>query len=288
MKNLVFALMTFALVSCKKTITVETSLHSESPLHAETLTDISYGTDAAQKMDIYLPAGRSIDSTKLMILVHGGGWNTGDKSDFSSYLASFQSKFPSYAIANLNYRLATVTSNHFPTQENDMKSAVDFLAQKSRDYHIAQKIVLVGASAGAHMALLQAYKYSSPKIMAVVDFFGPTDMADLHNFYRWGSEQQNAIQILMNGSPNTNSALYENSSPINYVTGQSSPTIIFHGNMDNVVPVAESISLSNKLNSIGVANEMIRYPNLGHEVWALPIMNEAFTKVDAFLKANVK
>ena len=237
---------------------------------------------------MYLPAGRSSDSTKLMILVHGGGWNAGDKSDFTSYLASFQLKFPNYAIANINYRLATVTSNHFPSQENDMKAAVDYLVEKSGDFHIAQKIVLVGASAGAHMALLQAYKYSSPKIKAVVDFFGPTDMGDLHNFYGTGSANQNAIQILMNGSPNTNSVLYEKSSPINYVTSQSSPTIIFHGTMDNVVPIAESISLSNKLTGIGVASELIRYANLGHEVWSLPIMNEAFTKIDSFLKANVK
>ena len=282
MKNLVFVLITIALVSCKKTITVE------APLPSQTLTDISYGSDAAQKMDIYLPAGRSSDSTKLMVLVHGGGWNAGDKADFSSSLTSLQLKFPKYAIANINYRLATITSNHFPAQENDMKSAVDYLVEKSGDYHIAQKIVLVGASAGAHMALLQAYKYSSPKIKAVVDFFGPTDLADLHNFYGPGSMSQNAIQILMNGSPNTNSILYENSSPINYVTSQSSPTIIFHGAIDNVVPIAESVLLSNKLSSVGVANELIRYPNVGHEVWSLPIMNEAFTKIDSFLKANVR
>jgi len=282
MKNLVFVLITITLFSCKKAITVE------PPLPSETLTDISYGTDPAQKMDVYLPAGRSSDSTKLMTLVHGGGWNAGDKSDFTPNLSSLRLKFPNYAIANINYRLATVTSNHFPAQENDMKAAVEFLVEKSGDFNIAQKIVLVGASAGAHMAMLQAYKYSSPKIKAVVDFFGPTDMADLHNFYRPGSVNQNAIQILMNGSPNANSVLYEKSSSINYVTSQSSPTIIFHGTMDHVVPIAESISLSNKLSGIGVANELIPYPNVGHEVWPLPTMTEAFTKIDSFLKANVK
>ena len=281
MNKLVFILLTICLVSCKKTNPVE------QPWPSETLVDISYGSDAAQKMDIYLPAGRSVDSTRLMILVHGGGWNSGDKSDFTSNLPSLRLKFPNYAIANINYRLATITANHFPAQENDMKSAVDYLVQKAPNYRISQKIVLVGASAGAHLALLQAYKYSYPKIEAVVDFFGPTDIADLHNFYRSGSEYQNGLQILMNGSPTTNSFLYEQSSPIKYITSQSSPTIIFHGSMDNVVPVAESMTLSNKLSSFGVANEMIRYPNVGHEVWSLQIMNEAFSKIESFLKANV-
>ena len=282
MKKFLFVLVIGCFISCQKTKTVEQSLA------AETLTDIAYGNDAAQKMDIYLPAGRSVDSTKLMMLVHGGGWNAGDKSDFTSYLTSLRLKFPHYAIANINYRLATTTNNHFPTQENDMKAAVDYLVHKSHDYGVSQKIVLVGASAGAHMALLQAYKYSSPKIKAVVDFFGPTDMADLYKFYSSGYVNQNAIQVLMGGTPSTNSVLYEQSSPFYYVTSQSSPTIIFHGNMDNVVPVAQSITLSNKLSSNGVANELIRYPNAGHELWSPAIMNEAIVKIESFLKANVQ
>ena len=282
MKNFTLVFIIVCLVACQKTSPVQQSLP------AQVLMDISYGNDTAQKMDIYLPLGRSTDTTRLMVLVHGGGWNAGDKSEFSSSLVSLRLKFPNYAIANINYRLATITSNHFPTQENDMKSAMDYLIRNSGSYHISQKIVLVGASAGAHMALLQAYKYSSPKIKAVVDFFGPTDIADLHNFYASGSERQSAIEILMNGSPNSNSVLYQQSSPVNYITPQSPPTIIFHGIMDSVVPVAESVTLSNKLSSVGVVNEIIRYQNVGHEVWSLQIMNEAFAMVEAFLKANVQ
>jgi len=281
-KIFIIAFSAVVFISCKKN-----DVNNNNSLPAQTITNISYGTDAAQKMDLYLPAGRTDDSTKLIVLVHGGAWTIGDKSDFSSYISTLQKRLPGYTIANINYRLATTTTNHFPTQENDMKSAIDFLVSKSSTYHYSQKIVLLGASAGAHMALLQAYKYPAPKILAVVDFFGPTDMTGLYNFYASNPADQLAFQILMNGTPTSNSSLYSQSSPINFVTSQSSPTIIFHGSIDDVVPVDQSTSLKNKLASVGVATEMTVYPNLGHDVWPAATMDDAFAKIETFIKANV-
>ena len=107
--------------SCQK----ENEKPSPQSLPAETLNNISYGPDAAQKMDIYLPAGRKTDSTKMIIMVHGGAWLEGVKSDFASYVTVLKQRLPDYAIANINYRLATVSGNFFPTQENDMKTAID-------------------------------------------------------------------------------------------------------------------------------------------------------------------
>lgn len=281
MKKIIFFSLIVFIASCKK----ENSAIQSFP--AQTLPDVSYSADASQKMDIYLPAGRNADSTKMIILIHGGAWISGDKSDFAAFIPVLQQRFPGYAIANINYRLATTANNHFPTQENDMKSAVDFLIQKSGDYHISQKIILLGASAGAHMALLQAYKYSSPKILAVVDFFGPTDLTDLYNFYASSPANQTIFQLLMNGTPTSNASLYAQSSPVNFVTAQSCPTIIFHGDADVVVPISESVSLRNKLSSLGVVTQMTSYSNVGHEIWPDSIMNDTYNKMELFLKTNV-
>jgi acetyl esterase/lipase len=282
MKKIFFlSLIIVFAVSCKKETSADQKLKSESQ------TNVAYGSDASQKMDIYLPAGRSTDSTKLIILVHGGAWVSGDKSDFASFIPVIQQRFPDYAIANINYRLATATANHFPTQENDMKSAIDFLMQRSTDYHISQKMILLGASAGAHMVMLQAYKYSSSKVLAVVDFFGPTDLGDLYNFYSSNPSTQTIFQLLMNGTPTGNASLYTQSSPINFVTAQSCPTIIFHGDADVVVPISQSLALKNKLSSFGIANQMTSYPNLGHEVWPASTMSDVYNKMEEFIKTNV-
>ncbi|HNN72718.1 MAG TPA: hypothetical protein PKG89_15825, partial [Ferruginibacter sp.] len=55
-----------------------------SPLTERIILDTAYGTAPAQKMDIYLPAGRTA-ATKLIILIHGGGWEAGDKADMNYY-----------------------------------------------------------------------------------------------------------------------------------------------------------------------------------------------------------
>ena len=279
MRYLVVLLLSIFFVSCQK----ETQ---ENTLAAETIMDQSYGSDPLQKMDIYLPAGRSTDSTKLIVLVHGGAWMEGDKADFRTYVSTLQQRFPGYGVANINYRLATTSANHFPVQETDMKAAIDYLAQKSSEYNIAQKFVLLGASAGAHLALLQAYKYSAPKIAGVIDFFGPADMVDMYTSST-SSIHQLAIQILMSGTPATNPTMYQQSSPINFVTAQAPPTIIFHGGLDPLVPVSESTALKNKLESLGVPTQLVIYPNLGHDLWPTATMNEAFDKIEVFIKANV-
>ncbi|HEY6954760.1 MAG TPA: alpha/beta hydrolase [Flavisolibacter sp.] len=279
MKPYLLLFVTVLLISCKKNDNIGTS--------AKTLTNVSYGATNVEKMDIYLPAGRTTDSTKTIVMVHGGAWVSGDKSDFATFIPVLQQRFPGYAIANVNYKLATTTDNHFPTQENDMKAALDFLVQKATDYQLSQNFILLGASAGGHMALLQAYKYSSPKVFAVVDFFGPTNMTDLYNFYSSNPPEQGLFQLLMNGTPQSNPSLYQQSSPINFVTNQSCPTIIFHGNADVVVPISESVDLKNKLSSAGVANQMITYPNVGHEVWPSNIMTDVYNKMEQFIKTNV-
>ena len=280
--SFLFSVIVLVFFSCQK----ENKNPSSQDIPEQTVSNVSYGSDPAQKMDIYLPAGRRSDTTKMIVLVHGGAWIEGDKADFNSYVSILKQRLPGYAVANINYRLASVATNHFPAQENDMKAALNFLVQKSSEYRISQKFVLLGASAGAHMALLQAYKYATPKIRAVVNFFGPTDMVTLYN----SSDPtiQNIFQILLNGTPVSNPSLYQDSSPLNYVDVSDPPTIIFHGEDDMIVNVAQSTSLKNTLQTAGIINQLIVYPGLGHDIWPSVTMNDAFNKIEEFIKANVQ
>ena len=253
---------------------------------AKTMLNESYGTDPLQKMDIYLPANRSVTSTKVVIMIHGGGWTGGDKADFNVMIDTLKKRMPDYAIFNINYRLAAWPANIFPTQELDVKAAIEFIYGNRSTYLVSDKFVLLGASAGGHLSLLHAYKYNTPvKVKAVVDFFGPTDMVAMYND---APANQPAYMLLMSGTPGTNPTMYQQSSPISYVNAATSPTIIIQGGLDPVVnATTQSLALKNKLVSFGVVNDYVFYPTGGHGDWNTATYTDAFNKVQAFLATNV-
>ncbi|HEV8269803.1 MAG TPA: alpha/beta hydrolase [Chitinophagaceae bacterium] len=250
-----------------------------------TMLNVSYGTNAQQKMDVYLPANRNTTNTKVIIMIHGGGWNTGDKADFNEYVDSLKKREPSYAIFNINYRLAN-TPDIFPAQELDVKAAVEFIYNKRSEYLISDKFALIGASAGAHLALLQGYKYSTPvKPKAIIDFFGPADLVALYNNPPNPLVQPQLLAVI-GGTPTTNNTLYTQSSPINFVSAQSPPTMILHGGIDIVVSPSQSVALDTKLFISAVTHQYIFYPTEGHG-WVGANLTDSFNKIQAFLAANV-
>jgi acetyl esterase/lipase len=270
-------------VSCKK------SDNNAPSADTEVITqDVAYGNDPAQKMDIYLPAGRTSANTKVMVLIHGGGWTGGDKSEFAPYIPTLRQRLPGYALFNINYRLASQSANHFPTQENDVKAAVEFIAGKLGEYSVSKDMVLLGFSAGAHLALLQGYKHAGGTMntKAIVSFFGPTDMADMYN----NPTSQYApmlLQVLLGTTPQQNLSTYQQSSPLFFAKAGVAPTIMLHGGLDDLVRPAQATMLRDKLQSAGVANQFVFYPNEGHG-WFGPSLDDSFNKIEAFLSVHVK
>jgi acetyl esterase/lipase len=274
---LLLSLLSLA-IACKK--------ESNDNTNAEqSYMDVTYGTHSLQKMDIYLPANRDTTATKLMILIHGGAWIEGDKADFTASITDIKKRLPEYALANINYRLYN-GQNKFPAQEDDVKAAVSFLLSKRAEYKYSNKVVLLGASAGAHLALLQGYKHAdliAPK--AIVSYFGPTDLAYLYN-HPAQPVVPGMLANIIGFTPTQNASIYTNSSPVNFVTGQSAPTILFHGDADIVVPVDQVYLLKDKLNAASVTNKVIVYP--GEQHGFLPgTMDHSIDKIINFLNANV-
>ena len=88
-------ILVIILNSCQKTNTGG----GIPPVAASTQLNFSYGADPLQKMDVYLPEGRSAASTKMIILVHGGAWTQGGKSDFTPYVDTLKKRLPGWAIS---------------------------------------------------------------------------------------------------------------------------------------------------------------------------------------------
>lgn len=298
MKNLIYFLIPLVLVSCIK----DEKLTPDKPKvtdkdNPQTLIDVVYGSDKLNKMDIYLPSNRSTVSPKVFIMLHGGAWVDDDKSGsddphYKTLVDSIKLKYPDWAIFNINYRLATITGNFFPTQEEDVKKAIQYIFDNRSEFGISDKWVYIGMSAGAHLAMLQGYKNTIPiAAKAIIDFYGPTDMTALYNYYLANEEQLAfAVSKLLRGTPSSNASLYYSSSPINFIKAQSPPTLILQGGKDDTVPEAQSLALSAKLKAAGVITEYGDEPLFAYQThgWSDPALWVITMKrIDKFIKSNV-
>lgn len=268
--------------SCNKedALSVQRSSQNDS-LQAVNYADVSYGNNAQQKLDVYLPALRD-ENTRMVVIIHGGGWNSGDKSDFNSYIAEFQKRLPGYAFANLNYRLVSDSGNYFPAQENDINAAITFLKSQSSEYKISRNFIYLGISAGAHLALLQAYKHGDvlqPK--GIVSFFGPVDLERL--YVNSDENIPGQLEFIMNATLEGNPNIFFESSPINFVSSSSAPTLMLHGDKDMIVPIEQAYILQDKLEEKGVFNKLVVYPEQAHG-WGGKDLSDSFYQVETFIK----
>jgi acetyl esterase/lipase len=195
-------------------------------LPAREIANVSYGEHSNQKMDVYLPEGRN-KNTKVFILLHGGGWSGGSKSDFSYVIPMLKAQFPDYAIVNMDYRLATVESPAFPKQVQDIENVIQYL--KASDYNISADYALIGASAGAHLAMLYSYNYDTHhNVKAVCSIVGPADFTDpaytSHPYFQFG-----AMYLIGNIDYEAHPEVAIAVSPALQVKANAPATIMFYG-----------------------------------------------------------
>lgn len=113
---------------------------------------ISYGSDPAQQIDLYLPgSSRPPRGYPLLVYVHGGGWQNGSK-DMVQQKPDF-SNSQGWAFASIGYRL--LPQAPVEQQAADVAAAVLRLKSDAGRLGIdAGRIVLMGHSAGAHLSAL--------------------------------------------------------------------------------------------------------------------------------------
>lgn len=287
--SLFFTLLVCCLLSCKKDKTTETPTSQpqpQTPAVAENKLNLSYGTNAKQQYNIYLPANRTSSSTPVLFLIHGGAWIGGDRSDFNNSIDGLKNMFPTYAFVTLSYRLYENGQNKFPTQEMDVKNCIETVLSKHSEFRVSQKFGIVGFSAGAHLALLYAYKHGTGdfKPKAVAEVSGPTDLLSCYN------QANNDIKVLLSGiigNPlSSDSLLYISSSPTRFLTQNSTPTLLIHGDLDLTVPYQQADILKAKLVENNVSYDYKLYPNEGHALSQLASV-DALLRLQSFFQARL-
>ncbi len=205
--------------------------------------DIIYKTveNKDLKLDIYHQKNIS-DATPLIIFIHGGAWKKGDKHDYWPYLIPYAEK--GYITATIQYRLTDVAI--YPAQLDDVISAINWLQDNADEYHIDKnKIVLVGGSAGGHLAMMAAYSDPSLNIKGIVNLYGPSDLTTPY------AREIASVQKLIGKSYQEVPELYRMASPVTYISKDMPPTLTFQGTLDELVPYEQSDNLDKKIKEVG-------------------------------------
>src|SRR5689334_10403546 len=98
--------------------------------------DVAYGDDPLQKMDVYLPPGRSMEHTPILLMIHGGGWWQGDKKSYEGGGTDSFFNLNGYAVIYMNYRVAISDKTRYPVQLDDIDSAISFMASKRSEWQV--------------------------------------------------------------------------------------------------------------------------------------------------------
>ena len=233
------------------------------------LENVSYGTHERNKMDVILPAGRSNSRTKILVLIHGGGWISGDKSDFQALLnadnlENIKREFPNIAVFMINYRLATNASMQYPAAEQDVKAAIEFIFRNANTYQVNSDVTyILGGSAGAHLAALYAVKNPSPRIKGVIGIAGPYELKSL--YAEGNNEARQVLEAFLGGTPQTKEQLYFNASPYNYIEPTSTKYLLLHGRNDQLVPISQAEKFESALKSKSIDVQKFYYSG-GHGI----------------------
>ena len=213
----------------------------------ETINYVSSGETLC--LDLF--RARSGGAAPCVIVIHGGGWDNGERTQFEAFSAYLAER--GYAVASLQYRLAPRWT--WPAQRDDVLAAIAYLQENAAAFGVdPHRVVLLGRSAGGQIAESVAYAGSAKGVRGVIAFYAP---ADLH--FAWkhtpGADLLDCFRLMRQytgGTPETKPAVFDDASPLFSVSARSVPTLIAHGQCDPLVWHRQSVRLAARLRELGV------------------------------------
>jgi acetyl esterase len=251
----------------------------------------SGSSERISRRDVGVESGRP-----AVIVVHGGGWRSGERGDFPSWNAWLADT--GYVVFDIDYRLSPPPS--WQDAPADVACAVGWVKENAARYGVdPDQVALLGRSAGGHLALLSAYTQGSGPtpgcdalnlpdtgVAAVAAFYPPTDLSRLSSLGYLGG-----MDRFLGGSQNAVPERYRHLSPVSRVDPCDPPTFLVHGGDDQIVPPGESELLAERLREADVPYRLVELPWANHTFdflwggWGSQITRYS---LEVFLESNLK
>ena len=263
------------------------------------------------KVDVWEPSGDHSRGTSrhsgvevaaaerrpAVIVVHGGGWRSGERSDFPSWNAWLADT--GYVVFDIDYRLSPPPA--WQDAPADVACAVGWVKENAARYGVdPERVALMGRSAGGHLALLAAYtegpaaptpgcavrNVQDTGVAAVAAFYPPTDLPRLSSMGYLGG-----MDRFLGGTQAVFPERYRLSSPVARVDSGDPPTFLAHGGDDRIVPPEESELLAEELQEVGIPYRLVKLPWANHTFdflwggWGSQITRSS---LEAFLESHLQ
>ena len=255
---------------------------------------------SASGVDLKLDLYRRRDVTTpqpTLVFYHGGGWVQGTKEAAAMSLMPWLEM--GWNVVNVEYRMARVALA--PAAAEDAQCALRFVVSQAKNYNIdTGKIVLSGESAGGHLALLAGMAPESagftaacagggfagnetavPKIAAIVNWYGITDVVDM-----LGGPNARSYAVQWVGGAANRDAVARNVSPLTHVRADLPPILSIQGDADPIVPYSQNVRLRDALSKAGVKHELFTVPGGGHGNFKPEERVKIYAKIREFLAAH--
>ncbi len=275
---------------------------------APTYKDLAYASGSnAQKLDLYIPTSGA-GPFPIVVMVHGGGFMFGDKSDGAGLTGVDQLLAAGYAVASINYRLSAEA--HYPAQIYDAKAAVRFLRENAAKYNLdPKKFGAWGASAGGNLvsllgttcnvAELEGAELSnagqSSCVQAVVDWFGPIDFLKMDEQFAGTNcpanhnDASSPESKLVGAAIQTVPDIVATTNPMNYIDAKDAPFLIENGTADCNIPPIQNKNFADAL-SAAIGADKVKYISLegvghgGSQFETAENIKQVITFLDKYLK----
>jgi acetyl esterase/lipase len=228
-----------------------------------------------------------------LMYIHGGGWTSGHKDDGLMYTLPWLEM--GWNVVNVEYRLASVAPA--PAAVEDCLCALRWVVGHAAQYRIdPARIVVMGDSSGAHLALMTGMtpdsagldracnpdgKLPLPKVAAILNWYGITDVADL---LQGPNQRGYAVEWLAKSADRAETA--KRVSPLTWVRAGLPPIVTIHGDADPTVPFSHGVRLHEALDAVHSPNEFIAIPGGKHGGFSAEERIRAYGIIRKFLTAQ--
>ncbi|MEM9923313.1 MAG: alpha/beta hydrolase [Cyanobacteria bacterium P01_D01_bin.50] len=239
------------------------------------------------KLDLYQNKKPGLHPT--LIVIHGGGWIKQSKEGLKPFFDPYLNW--GFSVVNINYRLASTAQA--PAAVEDARCALRWVINNAKKYKFdTHKIITTGFSAGGHLSLTtgimppeagfdkQCPGNEKLKVAAIVNWSGITDVEDL---IAGANEKYYAVEWLGNKITDSEIELARSVSPINYMRSNLPPILTIHGDRDTFVPYTHAVRLHQKLDKIGIPNQLFSVRGAAHGGFTKQQKQQIYATIKEFL-----